>query len=448
MTTAATLGTRFLQAVLSLVTVPLALHHFGQERYGLWLTLSSLLSVLVFVDQGMGFGLVQVVARARGVDDRRAVAEYSTAAVVTMAGIGLLVMAATLGVFPIVHWGEVFNVSSAQAVREAGVSTLVLAAGFAVAAVGGVGPRIHQGFQEGFVANAWQLVGSVIAFGSVLVIVRTDASLSWLVAAMVLGPGVGAFAGTLALFGHIRPWLRPSVTLLSAKRFRELVGVSGSFLVTQLSMAAAFAVDNFLVARVLGAAAVPDYAVPARLFYFAQTLVVLVPQALWPAYGEAIAGGDREWAVRAFRRATVLTIAAAVSVALMLALGGLIAIKLWVGEAVQVHRSLLIAMGVGFVAQCAAANVTTFLSGLQALRAQMILSLGLAATAIPLKYYALELAGPWGIPVASALSVSAVVLVPGVLVVRSLLRRTTSQTPSGAERTADDTGNSEGREGI
>lgn len=418
MTTAATLGIRGVQALLSLITVPLALHHYGPERYGLWLTLSSVLAVLVFADQGLGFGLVQVVARARGEEDRGAIASYSTAAFIGLGGLGFLTLGAAAVSRELVAWHEIFNVQTARAAREAGDSIIVLAAGFGLSAVAGVGPRLHQAFQEGFLANAWQLAGSLIAVVAVLLAVSTDASLGWLVAAMVGGPAVGAAAGSIYLFGRARPWLRPRFSSFEVARLRELLRVSAVFLVTQLSMAAVLAVDNFLVARAQGAAMVPNYAVPARLFYFAQTLVVLVPQALWPAYGEAIARGDDAWAMRAYRRATIASIGAAGAVALGLTVLGPWLIGLWVGPSVVVDRTLLASLGIAFVMQCGAANAMTMLAGLQALRIQVYMSVGVAVLALPLKVFALRMFGVNAIPFGAAVAFGIIVVGPSAAVIR------------------------------
>ena len=63
-----------------LLTIPMALHMLGPERYGLWLSISSLLLWIGFVGPGLGYGLINSVSEANGKNDRQKMrADISTA---------------------------------------------------------------------------------------------------------------------------------------------------------------------------------------------------------------------------------------------------------------------------------------------------------------------------------------------------------------------------------
>src|ERR1035438_6179081 len=61
---------RAVQVGTSLITVPLTLKYLGNERFGLWMTISSVLAMASFADFGVGNGVLSKVARAFGKDDR------------------------------------------------------------------------------------------------------------------------------------------------------------------------------------------------------------------------------------------------------------------------------------------------------------------------------------------------------------------------------------------
>src|ERR1700744_4144212 len=93
-----TASTSFLSKALTIaigfVSVPLTIHYLGPERYGVWLTISSLLIWMALTDFGLaGNALVNVIAEADGKDDRRMAGEYTSSAFWTLSGIS-----ATLGV--------------------------------------------------------------------------------------------------------------------------------------------------------------------------------------------------------------------------------------------------------------------------------------------------------------------------------------------------------------
>src|SRR5512133_170880 len=58
LTTVASVASRGIGLVTLLVSVPLTLTYLGAERYGMWMTISSLVAVLNFADLGMGNGLM------------------------------------------------------------------------------------------------------------------------------------------------------------------------------------------------------------------------------------------------------------------------------------------------------------------------------------------------------------------------------------------------------
>ncbi len=47
---------RLLAAALAIVTVPLTIGYLGSERYGLWITISSVVAMINFADLGIGNG--------------------------------------------------------------------------------------------------------------------------------------------------------------------------------------------------------------------------------------------------------------------------------------------------------------------------------------------------------------------------------------------------------
>jgi len=62
---------RVLSAVSSLLTVRLTFHYLGAERYGMWMTISSVVLMLGSADLGLSNGLVNLIADAAGRGDER-----------------------------------------------------------------------------------------------------------------------------------------------------------------------------------------------------------------------------------------------------------------------------------------------------------------------------------------------------------------------------------------
>src|SRR5579862_3019396 len=70
MLTAAT--SKAVSIAASLITVRLTFRYLGAERYGMWVTITSIVMMLNFADLGVNNGLINAIASAYGRNDREA----------------------------------------------------------------------------------------------------------------------------------------------------------------------------------------------------------------------------------------------------------------------------------------------------------------------------------------------------------------------------------------
>src|SRR5690349_19553868 len=82
-----------------LISVPLTLNYLGAERYGLWITISSLILLLGFADLGVGNGLLNAIAQANGRDDRHDAESYVSSAFFVLCGVTVLLAIAWMAVY-------------------------------------------------------------------------------------------------------------------------------------------------------------------------------------------------------------------------------------------------------------------------------------------------------------------------------------------------------------
>jgi O-antigen/teichoic acid export membrane protein len=422
LTIGGTAVTRGLQAAFSLVTVPLALTYFGPERYGLWLTMGSLLTLLVYLDLGFGNALVQVLAHAHGREDREEQRRYVSAATFTAVAAGVSIFALVLATYPVVPWARVFGVGERAAAADAGPSVIVLAAAFAFSAVAGVGQRVYLAHQRGFVGSLSQTLGSALALAGVVAVVRLRLGLPWLVATGVGGPAIAAALSSAALFWR-RPWLVPRLAALERGVVRELARGSVLFVAIQGAYGATLAADAFLVAQMLGPEAVPGYAIPARLFYVLQTLLSVVPQAFWPACREALARGDVRWARRAFRVSLLLTAGGAAATGALLCVVGNELLRLWVRGQVTASPALLGGLALLMLVYSVGAATWTYAVALGAVASQMRWSVVVLVASVALRAALLPRLGVASLPYVMAACYLVAYVAPGAAIVASSRRR-------------------------
>lgn len=393
LTALAALAARGIGIAVSLISVPITLNYLGTERYGLWMTISSVLALLAFADLGMGNGLLNAIAKADGEDDIEAAQKNVSSAFFMLLGIGSIIATVFLILYPLVPWPRVFNVNTTVAMQESGPAIAVLVAGFCLNMPLGIAQRIHMGYQEGYKNYLWQVVGSLLGLGGVLVAVFLKVGLPWLVLAMSGGPAIGALLNCVVLFGVSRPWLLPKWRRLDWGTAQILANTGVWFLVLQVLTVLGTASDNMVIAQILGASAVTVYAVTQRLFSITQIAQYFLAP-LWPAFGEAMARSDYAWARRTLNRALSLSLGIGLFTAVPLVMFGDWIVPMWTRADVAPSRFLLIGLGLNVLLVAYGGVMSTFLNSGRLLNRQVTF---FAAASISTLLLKIGLTQVWGV---------------------------------------------------
>jgi O-antigen/teichoic acid export membrane protein len=422
-------GARAVGLLTTLVSVPIVLHHVGAVQFGLWVAITSLMMILSFTDLGLGNGLINAVAEANGREDRSSARAYVSNALALLICVAICAAIAFVFVGHAVPWGRFFNVSTSRATHDAATSIAVLFACLVVGLPLGLVQRIQLGYQEAFWSNLWAALGSVLSLGAIVAAVHLDAGLPWLVAATAGVPLIPALLNGVILFGRQRPWLRPRLRDVRAAMCGRLLKTGLAFFVLQLSIAVAYQSDALIVSHVLGAAEVPQYAVPMRAFLVLQVGLVLILSPLWPAYGESIARGDIAWAERTLRRSLALCAAIGVPASVVLALLARPVIHLWVGSAVHPSILLIVGLAAWTVVASFSSGLAMFLNGADLVGVQALLAAAMAAANLVLSVVLTRGIGVSGVVYGSLIAQVAFVLIPLSLLASRLLARLRTRPP-------------------
>ena len=105
---------RAIRIGVPLITVPLTLHYLGNERFGLWMTISSVLAMAGFADFGVGNGVLNLVSTAFGKDDWNGIRDAISSGFAVLTAIGAALIVLFLAVYRFVDWGNLFRATTAN----------------------------------------------------------------------------------------------------------------------------------------------------------------------------------------------------------------------------------------------------------------------------------------------------------------------------------------------
>ena len=370
LTAASSVVARGIAAATGLVSVPLAIGYLGTERYGLWMAISSVVTMLSLADFGMGNGLLAAISAAKGKSDRQMAIDSVSSAFFILTVLAACIVAVTFLLTPLLPWKAIFNVSTPLAAAEIAPAVLIFAVCVALNLPLGTVDRVQTGFQEGFVNNFWQSVSALLGLGCVIAAIRLKCGLPLLVAAVAGAPTLARAINWVFEFMFIRPWLRPSLRSFDRVRAISLTKTGVVFFTLNVLTILSYASDSIIIAHFLGVPAVATYAVVQKLFSSTAVSEYLIAP-LWPAFGEAIARRDFDWIRRAIRRSLFFNVPVTVAIGICLVAFGRPLIAWWTASKIFAPVPLLLSFAVLRILMVYQGTFSVFLNHDDTLRKQL-----------------------------------------------------------------------------
>ena len=403
---------RVVQVSTSLITVPLTLKYLGNERFGLWMTISSVLAMAAFADFGVGNGVLNAVAKAFGQDDVDGIRGAVSSGFAVLSSIAIFLLIAFFSVFHFIDWANFFRVVSPVARSEAGPALAIFATCFALNISMDVVQRVQLGLQQGYRYSLWQLCGSLFGFTGVLCGIWLRVKLPVLILAIAGGPVLATAINIIHFFNYVRPDLRPSKRYISSSTILHIIRLGGLFFVLQVVCAISFSADNFIIARTVGAIYVPEYSIPQRMFSLISMMSAMLVAPLWPAYRESISRGHIAWARHTLRKSLILVFGGTLVCSSLLLAFSHTLIHWWVGSRIHPTFVLLIGLAVWTVFTSCGDALAMFMNGGGVITFQLVTASAFGLACLALKVFLVRFYGVSAIPYATIITYTLFSIIP------------------------------------
>ena len=407
--------------MITLISVPMTLHHLGAEQYGIWVTMISMLAWISMVDLGLANGLTPLLSSAFGKGRADLAREYVATAfwgLTTIASIVAVVIATS---WTWINWGRAFNIENQTIETQVATAMAVAITFFLLSLPLSIVQRIYFAYQQGFVANMWQLLVGLAGVIGIFWVTKTQGNLVYLVFGYSGAQLIVMLANAVWLFGWSKPELRPFVrpNLTEAK---QVLTMGSMFFINQISTLVIFQKDNILITHYLGPAQATPYSITWQMFLYLNVINILIAPYLGPALGEAHAKGDIRWMRKIFGRYILTTCAVALPVVAFLAWFHMPILRMWVGHDVIPTKETVFWLALWTVLLSVQWPIITLLNNTGRLRIFTI-SYGLAALLnLPLSVILIKTVGVSGGVMASVITMIVIVLGPSLREVSILLK--------------------------
>jgi O-antigen/teichoic acid export membrane protein len=372
-----------LSIIISLLLVPLTIQYINPTRYGIWLTLTSIISWISFFDVGFGNGLRNKFdeAIAKGKYKLARIYLSTTYAILSIIIGGVLIV--FLLINPFLNWSAILNTDPSMA-GELSALALVVFAFFCI-------QFVLQLIVTVMIANQQPARGSLINFlgnffSLILVYILTRTTSGNLVAmgsVLSLAPVVVLAFFTYWLYKHNYRKYSPALRFVNFKFAGGLMDLGLKFFIIQLSAILLFQTNNIIISQLMGPEHVTPYNIAFKYFGSAQMIFVIILSPFWSAYTDAYVRKDLNWIKRTTRKLVRCWVFLLILVLVMLLISPFVYDK-WVGDSVHVSKELSLACAIYVMIICWSSIFVNFVNGVGKIKLQLIFSIFISFINIPL----------------------------------------------------------------
>ena len=372
--------------LFNLLLVRLTLDYLGKTEYGVWLTLSSILTWFNYLDFGLGNGLRNKLAEAFAKDDLHSAKIYVSTTYAVFSSIILLIIIVFTVVFKFINWLEIFK---APVYLENEIDTLVLLSviffltQFVLRLLTFIINADQKTALNGFFSFSINLLTVLLVY---VLLKITSPSILLLGAGSTFIPVIVFIFASFIFFNRKYKTISPSFKAVKLSNLKDLLGLGTQFFIIQISSLIIFTTDNLIITQLFGPADVTIYNIAFKYFNYIPIIFFMVLTPMWSAYTEAYVKDDFGWIKNAINKILKVWMLLSILVIIMIFAANLV-YDVWLNSRIKVPVALTILMGLFAIMSNWNNIFAYFINGVGKIRLQLYASVIVGIINIPLSIY-------------------------------------------------------------
>lgn len=280
-----------LSMLLSYLYIPVALAYLGDEKYGVWATVLSVLSWISLFDIGIGNGLRNKLAENLKNYDSLKTRKYVSSAYIMLTIIVMILMIVTVALFSLINWKSFFKVEanfSDNLTIVMNISIICMCVSFVME----ICKSVYLALQKNHITNLMGLVQQALMLSGVVVLKKyTNGNLVFVAIAYGISNLVVELFFTLKLFKYNRDFI-PRVKYFSREEAKDTTGLGIQFFIIQIAAMILYATDNIIITQICGPVQVTPYTTANKLFSMITAVFSIMIAPYWSAITVRKVDGD------------------------------------------------------------------------------------------------------------------------------------------------------------
>ena len=371
---------------MSFLLVPLTLAYLNPVKYGIWLTLSSVIGWFNFFDIGLGNGLRNKLTEAFALKDDKLAKVYVSTTYAVLSLISFSLLALLLIFSRYVSWSAIINTPS-EISREVNMIVIIVFVLFSFRFVLRTIGVIFTADQLPAYNRAITAIGNILAL--IIIYILTNHSKENLLYVSIVyssAPVLVMILFSILFFNSKYKFLKPSLNSVNIKFIKPLASLGIKFFILQIAAVVIFSTDNIIIAKMLGPEEVTSYNIAFKYFSLSILLFAIIVSPYWSAITDAVTRSDTNWIIKSIKSLFKIWSFLLMGIIFMLIVSQRF-YSLWIGNAINIPILLSCFMALYAIIITFSSILSSFLNGVGMIKIQMYVGVVQMIINIPLSIY-------------------------------------------------------------
>jgi O-antigen/teichoic acid export membrane protein len=327
------------------VLVPLTIDYLNPTRYGIWLTISSIVGWMYLFDIGIGNGLRNKLAESLASNDKELSRKYISTSYLIIGIVSIALLLISVILIPLFNWARILNSSEVYAQELMTLTLLVFVffwIQFTLRLVNMILLADLRTAQNDLIGVVSSVLSLIIIY---IVTLYSNGSLLLLGIILSSTPVLVLGVATILLFNKRYKSIRPTYKAVDWNCSKSIMGLGVKFFILQISATIVYQSANIILIQLFGPNSVTEFNIAYKYFSIPLMLYIILIMPLWSAFTDAYAKNDMVWMRTTINTYKLFTVVFSVFVLLMLTISNF-SYRIWVGDQIQVSFLLSMSMAI------------------------------------------------------------------------------------------------------
>ena len=369
---------------LSMLYVPLFLECLDKTRYGIWVTIMSLVNWIGFFDIGIGQGLRNLLAKSLAEENYIEAKKVVSTAYVAMILIFAFIMVIFVFIYPFINWYKIFNAPVDMA-SEINTLILIVVLMMCMNFILGIFKSVLLAYQMPDVTSNMNLAIQSISLLTIFIFYLSGkiSSLIGIGSILVIIPVLVYVFYTFKYFRGRFKRVLPSLRFFEKKMVRQILTLGAAFFIIQISNLFLFQSNNIIISNIIGPEAVPEYYIVNKYLSILLFAFTIITTPFWSAVTDAYTKKDITW-IKNVKSKLVRIYCGFILLAIVMIIISPLFFNIWLGDKMEISTYLVILLSVFLLLQMYSNIFLSIINGIGKIKLQFYISILLPFIYVPL----------------------------------------------------------------